>query len=124
MPLSSGLHHATVITADMDRFLAFYTAMFDGEVLSEHEPRHGGLRHALIGLGNGFALHPFEFGADTGQQRGSNRMATRGHIDHLALQFDTDDRFQEARKRLVEAGVSDGRIRFHSADRWCLPSRD
>ena len=113
MPLSNGLHHATVITADMDRFIAFYTAMFDANVLmdmTETDPRNGRLRHALLDLGGGFALHPFEFDSDTGQQHGSDRMATRGHIDHLALQFDTGAAFATARERLVKAGASDGTI--------------
>ncbi|WP_244564563.1 hypothetical protein [Rhizobium sullae] len=37
-------------------------------------------------------------------------MGKRGHIDHLALKVDDEERLQEVRRRLVRAGASDGTI--------------
>lgn len=38
------------------------------------------------------------------------QMGKRGHIDHLALKVDDEERLQEIRRRLVKAGASDGTI--------------
>ncbi|WP_245493042.1 MULTISPECIES: hypothetical protein [unclassified Mesorhizobium] len=38
------------------------------------------------------------------------QMGKRGHIDHLALKVDDEERLQEVRRRLVKAGASDGTI--------------
>lgn len=113
MPVTAGAHHLTVFTRDMDRLIRFYRDMFDADIafdMSETGPDGGTLRHALIGLGNGFALHPFQMPAETGHEDGSMQMGKRGHIDHLALRVDDEESLQEVRRRLVEAGASDGTV--------------
>lgn len=111
MPVTSGAHHLAIFTADMDRLIAFYEAMFDAETrfdISEPGPGGGVVRHALIDLGQGFMLHPFQMPEPTGHEAGSMQMARRGHIDHLALQVPDEETLQDVRQRLFEAGASDG----------------
>lgn len=97
----------------MDRFIRFYEEVFDAETkfdLSEPGPGGGAVRHALIDLVGGFALHSFQMPEPTGYEDGSMQMGKRGHIDHLALNVDDEVRLQEVRRRLVKAGASDGTI--------------
>ena len=108
MPLSSGCHHVTIVTEDMDRFIAFYCSMFDAEPTLDMD--EGPLRHAMIDLGAGFSLHPFEFKEGSPQGTGAPEQFGRGHIDHLAIQFDDRAAFETVRRRLVDAGATDGRL--------------
>ncbi|MGR3362828.1 MAG: VOC family protein [Maritimibacter harenae] len=113
MPLTDGTHHLTLFTKDMDRLIRFYEEMFDAETrhdLSEPGPGGGTLRHALIDLGGGFSLHPFEMSEPTGHEAGSTRMGARGHIDHFALKVPDEATLQSVRRRLFDAGASDGII--------------
>lgn len=113
MPITAGAHHLTVFTSDMDRLIRFYEDVFDAVTvhdLAEPGADGGTLRHALIDLGCGFALHPFQMPGPTGQEAGSMEMGKRGHIDHLALRVADEDSLQEIRRRLVAAGASDGQL--------------
>jgi catechol 2,3-dioxygenase-like lactoylglutathione lyase family enzyme len=113
MPVTVGAHHLTLFTHDMDRFIRFYEEIFDAETkfdLSEPGPGGRTLRHSLIDVGGGFALHPFQMPEPTGYEDGSMQMGKRGHIDHLALKVDDEAGLQEIRRRLVKAGASDGTI--------------
>ncbi|WP_428646457.1 VOC family protein [Roseibium sp.] len=113
MPVTSGAHHLTLFTHDMDRFLRFYEDIFEATTkfdLSETGPEGGTLRHALVDLGGGFVLHPFQMPVPTGFESGAMQMGQRGHIDHFALKVDDEEGLQEIRRRLVKAGASDGII--------------
>lgn len=107
MPLSNGCHHVTVITKDIDKFVEFYVSIFDGEL--QLDLTEGQLRHVMIDLG-GFSLHPFQFEGGSPEAAASPNVFSRGHIDHLAIKFDDPEYFKLARKRLVEAGASDGTL--------------
>ena len=108
MPLSSGCNHVTIITQDLDRLADFYVRVFDATIrMDMSEPT----RHALIDLGGGFCLHPFETPAGPDHAQGLPSIFQRGHIDHMAINFDTDAAFQEARRRLVTEGATEGRVR-------------
>lgn len=111
MPITAGAHHVTLFTGDLDRLIRFYEAMFDAVThydIKEAGPGGGTLRHALIDLGGGFSLHPFQMPEPTGYETGSMMMGKRGHIDHLALRVADEDRLQDVRRRLFAAGASDG----------------
>jgi len=113
MPITSGAHHLTVFTGDLDRLIRFYEDIFEANAkydLAEPGPGGGILRHALIDLGGGFALHPFQMPEPTGYESGSMQMGKRGHIDHLALKVEDEERLQTIRRRLVDAGASDGTV--------------
>jgi catechol 2,3-dioxygenase-like lactoylglutathione lyase family enzyme len=107
MPLTRGAHHVATLTADLDRLIAFYGDVFDAEVVLDLS--EDGVRHALIDLGGGFVLHPFEIqGADVPQ--GELPMFERGRIDHLALSADDPEAFWAVRERIHRAGASDGEV--------------
>lgn len=105
MPMTSGINHVALVTADLDRFVGFYTSVFDGQVFAELS--EGPVRHALIDLGGGMALHPFEF-AGRPADGPFGEMFERGHLDHVSLNVADEETFQLLRRRLVECGASDG----------------
>lgn len=108
MPLATGCNHIALVTEDLDRFLVFWTEVFDADVLLDM--REGPMRHAMVDLGGGFCLHPFEF--DQGNPHGdaSPEMFDRGHLDHVAIGVEDPDAFALLRQRLVDAGASDGTL--------------
>lgn len=108
MPLSTGCHHVALLTEDLDRLCTFYCEVFDAEVWMDLD--EGPLRHALIDLGGGFNLHPFQIATGTDHAEGSAAMFDRGHLDHVAVRIDDPLAFDEVRRRLVERGVSDGAL--------------
>ncbi|MDX1746943.1 MAG: VOC family protein, partial [Halobacteriales archaeon] len=85
-----------------------YEAVFDAEVTVDMQ--EGPLRHALIDLGGGFCLHPFQHAHGSSHAAGSNAMFDRGHLDHFAIDVDDAETFQLLRARLVDAAASDGTI--------------
>ena len=105
MPLTSGINHVALVTADLDRFVEFYTSVFEGKVFAALT--EGPVRHALIDLGGGMALHPFEF-AERPADGPFGDMFERGHLDHVSLNVADDETFEMLRRRLVECGASDG----------------
>lgn len=115
MQLTRGLNHVAVLTDDLDRFVEFYTSVFDLEVaFTEATPE---FRHAIVRLGTDSWLHPAEvFGNAHGTA--SPAMFQRGHLDHLALTADSPAAFGVLRDRLAERGATDGRVEdlgaFHS----------
>lgn len=108
MALSSGCNHVALVTPDLDRFIGFYRRVFDADVLVDM--REGTLRHALVELGAGFCLHPFEFTEGNPHAAGSDAGFDRGHLDHLAINVEDADAFELLRSRLVEEGVTDGTL--------------
>jgi catechol 2,3-dioxygenase-like lactoylglutathione lyase family enzyme len=103
--LLDGINHVAVLTADTDRFVAFYRAMFDATILGEM--REEGVRLTIVGLGASGELNVFEI-AGNDEAAKQVPMFGRGRLDHLALQAPTLEAFDEIRDRLVAAGVSDG----------------
>ena len=91
----------------MDRLISFYTSVFEAELFLDLTEE--GLRHVLLDLGNGFALHPFEI-EEVRVPQGELPMFDRGRIDHLALRADTEGTFWELRERIFKAGASDGQV--------------
>lgn len=107
-PLAAGCNHVALLTQDLDRLIAFYEEVFDAEVLVDMQ--EGPLRHALIHLGGGFCLHPFEHEGGNRHAAGAGVAFDRGHLDHVAIDVADADAFERIRVRLVEAGASDGTI--------------
>lgn len=107
MSASAGLHHVALVTEDLDRFLGFYTGVLGGAVIADID--EGGMRHAMVDLGAGAALHAFEQ-RENADARASRAMFSRGHLDHFAINVADAESFETLRTRLVEAGASDGTI--------------
>ncbi len=115
MTLIESINHIAVLTDDLDRFVAFYTEVFELEVVFHEETP--AFRHAILRTGPNSWLHPAEV---TGNQHGiaSSAMFDRGHLDHLALTATSAESFAESRQRLTSRGATDGQIEdlgaFHS----------
>lgn len=104
-----GFNHVATMTADLDRYLAFYKDIFGAEVLSIMEAREDHPRMAIVNMGGDSALNVFEVGADSivGDRA---KMGGRGPIDHYALAVDSEEQLLEIRDRLVEVGASPGEV--------------
>jgi len=103
----TGINHAAVITADLDRFIEFYTDVFGLDVVfSEATPQ---FRHAILRAGARSWIHPVEVpGSPHAAARSA--MLDRGHLDHVAFDAATEEDFAELRRRLVARGASNGTI--------------
>lgn len=104
-----GFNHVATMTADLDRYLAFYKDIFGAEVLSTMEAREDHPRMAIVNMGGDSALNVFEVAADSivGDRA---KMGGRGSIDHYALAVDSEEQLLEIRDRLVEVGASPGEV--------------
>lgn len=104
-----GFNHVATMTADLDRYLAFYKDIFGAEVLSMMEAREDHPRMAIVNMGGDSALNVFEVAADSivGDR---TKMGGRGPIDHYALAVGSEEQLLEIRDRLVEVGASPGDV--------------
>lgn len=115
MPLLAGLNHIAVLTVDLDRFVAFYTEVFDLVVVFREDTP--GFRHAILRTGPDSWLHPVQV---DGNPHGTAvaRMFDRGHLDHLALTAASPEAFGALRSRLRHRGLHDDTVddlgAFHS----------
>jgi catechol 2,3-dioxygenase-like lactoylglutathione lyase family enzyme len=108
MSLLIGLNHVAVITGDLDRFVAFYTRVFDMEEVFRED--NSGFRHAILRIANGSSwLHPAEIPGNS-HAVASPQMFRRGHLDHIALNAQSSEGFEELRRRLLAVGASDGTV--------------
>lgn len=107
MGLLTGCNHIALITRDIDRFVRFYRDIFDGTVIADMT--EAGMRHVMLDLG-GVVLHPFQFPGDHPHADASPEMFDRGHIDHFALNVADAGVFETLRRRLAEAGATDGTV--------------
>ncbi len=115
MDLLSGVNHIAVLTADLDRFVDFYTEVFGVDVVfTESTPA---FRHAIVRTGPSSWLHPAELVGNE-HATASPAMFDRGHLDHVALTAASGEAFATIRERLVARGAADGAIEdlgaFHS----------
>lgn len=74
MPLSNGLNHVALLTADLDRFLSFCCEVFDATVLLD--VTEDGMRHAGVDLGGGSALHAFCIDGNALPKRSERNLAS------------------------------------------------
>jgi len=103
--LVTGLNHVAVVTADLDRFITFYTGVFGLEVVfTQSTPA---FRHAILRICGDSWLHPAQIPGNL-HGEGLARMFGRGHLDHLSLTAASGETFEKLRRRLLEAGASNG----------------
>lgn len=107
MKLVSGINHVAFITADLERFVAFYRDVFDLPLIFEETAPT--FRHAILRAGASCWLHPV---AVSGNPHGTALpdMFARGHLDHVALTAASPEAFATLRERLVTRGASDGNV--------------
>ncbi|MBV9119583.1 MAG: VOC family protein [Chloroflexi bacterium] len=109
--LLNGVNHIALLTSDMDRFIRFYTEVFGAEVLRDN-PKHGANqdeRMVIMRLGGTSEFNVFQV-PNNAQASVQTPMFGRGRLDHFGLNASSKDTFDEIRRRLVEAGASDGTV--------------
>ncbi len=106
---TTGFNHVATMTADLDRYLAFYQDIFGAEVVSITERQGDHPRMAIVNMGGHSALNVFEVPADSilGER---TKMGGRGPIDHYALSVDSEEALLDLRDRLVAVGASPGEV--------------
>jgi catechol 2,3-dioxygenase-like lactoylglutathione lyase family enzyme len=106
----AGVNHVTFLTGDLDRLALFYEEVFGARKLMQLPvPRPDGPgRHALIGIGAGAALHPFELSRTAPPP--AQPMFQLGRIDHFALQVADAETFEQLRTTLLARGATDGTV--------------
>ena len=97
------------MTADLDRYLAFYKDIFGAEVLSIMDAQGDHPKMAIVDMGGQGNLNVFEV-PESSILGDRTRMGARGPIDHYALAVESEERLKEIRDRLVAAGASPGEI--------------
>jgi len=104
--LLNGVNHVAILTNDSERLHAFYRDVFDASV--SHDASEGeGVRLSFIDIGPFSELNVFEIDDNTEAER-QTPMFGRGRIDHLGLQAESVEAFDEIRRRLIDRGCTDG----------------
>jgi catechol 2,3-dioxygenase-like lactoylglutathione lyase family enzyme len=97
------------MTANLERYLAFYGDIFGAQVQHIMEAEGDHPRMAIVNLGGNRALNVFEVPAESiVGNRGT--MGGRGPIDHYALAVDSEEELLAIRDRLVAVGASPGEV--------------
>ncbi len=97
------------MTADLDRYLAFYQEVFGAEVVTIMDAEGDHPRMAIVDMGGESALNVFEVPADSivGNR---TKMGGRGPIDHYALAVESEEMLLQIRDRLVALEASPGEV--------------
>lgn len=103
--LTSGFNHVAVLTNDTDRFVEFYAAVFGATSFSIEDAPGFKLTGVSVGPHSEFNVFQLDGNAESDRQV---PMFGRGRIDHLALQAESLEAFDEIRDRLMKRGASDG----------------
>jgi catechol 2,3-dioxygenase-like lactoylglutathione lyase family enzyme len=103
--LLSGINHVAVLTADTERFIEFYEGVFG--VTYEVLQKGAGFKLTLVWVGPTAELNVFELDGNTEHAR-QVPMFGRGRLDHLALEAESIEAFEEIRERLLALGATDG----------------
>jgi catechol 2,3-dioxygenase-like lactoylglutathione lyase family enzyme len=106
--LLNGFNHVAVLTNDTERLQAFYTEVFDAQVLRDgpEVDDHPEVRMTVIHVGPTAELNVFEIAGNT-EARHQTPIFGRGRLDHLALQAASLEAFEEIRSRLIARGAAD-----------------
>jgi catechol 2,3-dioxygenase-like lactoylglutathione lyase family enzyme len=107
--LLSGIDHVATITNDADRLQQFYIDVFGATVERDGPEFPGGPRMTIINIGPATELNVFEI-EDNDQADHQTPMFGRGRVDHIGLQADDLEAFGEIRRRLIDAGATDGTV--------------
>ena len=106
--LTDGFNHVAILTGDMDRFIDFYVQAFEADVTVDYV-EDGRPRFCILSVGPVAELNVFEIDGNDEHTKQAP-MFGRGRLDHLALRAADIDAFDETRKRLRDAGASDGYV--------------
>ena len=104
--LLDGINHVAVLTADTQRFIDFYQAMFDATVDGQTAAGPG-TQLTFVSIGPYSELNLFEIDGNDEAAR-QVPMFGRGRLDHMGLQASSLEAFDTIRDRLMAAGATDG----------------
>ena len=106
--LTKGINHVAFITSDLDRLIAFYTEVFDAELVRDGSefPEGKGPRLAVLKLSEWSEVNVFEIEGNTEHER-QTPMFSRGRVDHFAIQAESLEAFETIRERLMAKGSTD-----------------
>jgi len=123
MAITTGFNHVATLTADLDRFVAWYGDVFGAEVTFSMEAEGDHPRMMIVDLGGGAALNVFEVPEETilGERR---RLGGRGAIDHFGIAVPDRATLEQVQARLEAAGADIGEIQNLGGDTWSLFFRD
>ncbi|WP_420621714.1 VOC family protein [Candidatus Poriferisodalis sp.] len=107
--LTLGLDHVAVITGDSDALQRFYIDMFGATIEFDGEEYPGGPRMTVINIGPSTELNVFEIEGND-QAEHQTPMFGRGRLDHIGLRAADLDQFGHVRRRLMDAGATDGTV--------------
>lgn len=122
MPLTAGFNHVATLTPDLDRFQAWYQAVFGATTVFEMEASDDHPRMAVMDVGAGAFLNVFEVPREAivGEQR---VIGARGAIDHFGLAVTDRAELDAVRTRLIDAGADTNEVQRLGAE-WSLFFRD
>jgi len=103
--LLDGFNHVAVITADAERFVAFFREVFEAEVIGQLSMGSDG-KLTFVKIGDDVEFNLFEVPGSTEPNR-QTPMFGRGRLDHFGLQAVSLEAFEEIRRRLIERGAAD-----------------
>jgi catechol 2,3-dioxygenase-like lactoylglutathione lyase family enzyme len=105
--LLSGINHVAVLTQDTERFTTFYGEVFGATVFSDEVITEGDQQGRLtfVTIGPHTQFNVFELPVPPPDHK---PMFGRGPIDHIGLQAESREAFDEIRRRLIERGATDG----------------
>ncbi len=105
--LLDGINHVAVLTSDTDRFIAFYREVFGVHVDGQDLLPFGKL--TFVNIGGNRELNVFEI-TDNAEATRQVPAFERGRLDHIGFQAASMDAFNEARRRLMAKGATDGYV--------------
>ena len=105
--LTDGMDHVATITNDGDRLKQFYVDVFGATIERDGPEFPGGPRMIILNVGPTTELNVFEIDDNEEADR-QTPMFGRGRIDHIGLHAADLESFDEIRRRLMDAGASDG----------------
>jgi catechol 2,3-dioxygenase-like lactoylglutathione lyase family enzyme len=111
-PAVTGFNHLAVLTADLERLVAFYRDVLGGEPVDV--PPQPGTRARAVRFGPTSALVVVEVN-DNPHTDGAGEEHRRGHLDHVGFDVPNAAALEAVRQRLVACGASDGRIHDYGA---------
>jgi catechol 2,3-dioxygenase-like lactoylglutathione lyase family enzyme len=100
--LLDGVNHVAILTADTDRFVAFYQEVFGAEVIGSQDMGGEGTL-TFVRIGDDAEINLFEVNGNTEAAR-QTPMFGRGRI---GLQAASIEAFEEIRRRLMDRGAAD-----------------
>jgi len=101
----AGFDHVAVLTADLERFVEFYSDVFGAHV--EGRLRNEGLEMVVLRIGPSSEINVFQIDGNHEAAK-QTPIFGRGRLDHFAFRATSIDQFDELRGELIRRGCSDG----------------